>query len=129
MRMDSEPRRYSTTTHFRWRRRPATIPAQLIQLGARSALLDRRKISICLNTSTRLPHKAVLSSLISFAPAVLAVKMPVDSPYDKIDIPNIGIWDLIFERKNRPFPDDQGTFTKHPSHQDFNQFRTPQLKL
>jgi hypothetical protein len=34
--------------------------------------------------------------------------MPTDSPWPIVDIPNIGIWDLIFENKNRAWPDDQG---------------------
>lgn len=38
--------------------------------------------------------------------------MPTDSPYEKIDIPNIGVWDLMFDRKDRGWPDDQCKFIK-----------------
>ncbi len=33
--------------------------------------------------------------------------MPVDSPYPPLDIPNVGIWDFLFERKDRDFSDDK----------------------
>lgn len=36
--------------------------------------------------------------------------MPVDSPYPKIEIPSVGIWDHFFERKDRPFGDDKGEY-------------------
>jgi acyl-CoA synthetase (AMP-forming)/AMP-acid ligase II len=33
--------------------------------------------------------------------------MPVSSPYPSIEIPNIDLWTFLFERKDRPFPDDK----------------------
>ncbi|KAK3075698.1 hypothetical protein LTR53_000740 [Teratosphaeriaceae sp. CCFEE 6253] len=36
--------------------------------------------------------------------------MPTDSQYPSIDIPNIGLWDFLFERKDRDFPDDKVIF-------------------
>ncbi|KAJ5176114.1 uncharacterized protein N7482_001991 [Penicillium canariense] len=33
--------------------------------------------------------------------------MPVSSTYPTIDIPNIDLWSFLFERKDRPFPDDK----------------------
>ncbi|KAI4209965.1 MAG: hypothetical protein LQ351_007129 [Letrouitia transgressa] len=33
--------------------------------------------------------------------------MPIESPYPPIDIPRIDIWALLFERKDRSFPDDK----------------------
>lgn len=36
--------------------------------------------------------------------------MPAASPYPDITIPNIGIWDLLFERKDRSFPESQVIF-------------------
>ena len=36
--------------------------------------------------------------------------MPAESPYPPINIPNIGIWDLLFERKDRKFPESQVIF-------------------
>ncbi|KAL8840440.1 MAG: hypothetical protein Q9170_001316 [Blastenia crenularia] len=33
--------------------------------------------------------------------------MPTESTYAPIDIPNIDIWGLVFERKDRQFPDDR----------------------
>lgn len=35
-------------------------------------------------------------------------RMPTESNYPPLDIPNIGIWDLLFERKDQDFPDDLG---------------------
>jgi 4-coumarate--CoA ligase len=32
--------------------------------------------------------------------------MPATSPFPDIDIPAIGIWDALFERKSKPFSDD-----------------------
>ncbi|KAK5111560.1 hypothetical protein LTR62_004856 [Meristemomyces frigidus] len=36
--------------------------------------------------------------------------MPAKSKYPPIDIPNIGLWDFLFERKDRDFPDDKVIF-------------------
>ncbi|KAJ5637091.1 hypothetical protein N7490_006970 [Penicillium lividum] len=33
--------------------------------------------------------------------------MPVSSNYSPIDIPNVDLWSFLFERKDRPFPDDK----------------------
>jgi hypothetical protein len=34
--------------------------------------------------------------------------MPTKSSLPAVDIPNVDIWDFMFERKDRPFPDDKG---------------------
>lgn len=34
--------------------------------------------------------------------------MPTESTYPSIDIPDVDVWGLLFERKDRPFPDDKG---------------------
>lgn len=34
--------------------------------------------------------------------------MPVTSSYAPIQVPDVDIWDFLFERKNKPFPDDKG---------------------
>jgi len=36
--------------------------------------------------------------------------MPSESLYPRIDIPNVGLWDFLFERKNRDFKDDKVIF-------------------
>ncbi|MCJ1350697.1 MAG: hypothetical protein MMC33_000678 [Icmadophila ericetorum] len=36
--------------------------------------------------------------------------MPTESLYPKVEIPNTDIWGLIFERTDRPFPDDKVIF-------------------
>ncbi|KAA8650535.1 hypothetical protein EYZ11_002087 [Aspergillus tanneri] len=33
--------------------------------------------------------------------------MPVSSSYPPLDIPNVDLWTFLFERKDRPFPDDK----------------------
>ncbi|KAJ5112426.1 hypothetical protein N7532_000471 [Penicillium argentinense] len=33
--------------------------------------------------------------------------MPVASNYPTVDIPNVDLWSFLFERKDRPFPDDK----------------------
>lgn len=34
--------------------------------------------------------------------------MPTESTYPPVDIPPVDIWGLIFERKDREFPDEKG---------------------
>lgn len=34
--------------------------------------------------------------------------MPTSSPYPSIDVPNLDIWAFLFERKDKPYPDDKG---------------------
>lgn len=34
--------------------------------------------------------------------------MIAESLYNKIDIPNVSLWQFLFERQNKPFPDDKG---------------------
>ncbi|OXV10990.1 hypothetical protein Egran_01251 [Elaphomyces granulatus] len=36
--------------------------------------------------------------------------MPTSSPYRHLDIPNVDLWTFLFERKDRPYPDDQILF-------------------
>ncbi|KXL50427.1 hypothetical protein M433DRAFT_151218 [Acidomyces richmondensis BFW] len=36
--------------------------------------------------------------------------MPSESLYPRIDIPNVGLWDFLFERENRDFNDDKVIF-------------------
>lgn len=38
--------------------------------------------------------------------------MPVESTLPQIDIPNVGIWDFLFERKDLDFPEDKGKQTE-----------------
>ncbi|KAH0372012.1 acetyl-CoA synthetase-like protein, partial [Aureobasidium melanogenum] len=42
--------------------------------------------------------------------------MPTESPYPRIQIPDLGLWDFMFERKEKPYPDDhvvyQDPYTK-----------------
>jgi len=33
--------------------------------------------------------------------------MPVDSSYPKLDIPDVDLWEFLFEREKREFPDDK----------------------
>lgn len=33
--------------------------------------------------------------------------MPVSSTFPPIEIPNLDIWSFLFERKDRPYPDDK----------------------
>jgi hypothetical protein len=33
--------------------------------------------------------------------------MPVESKYPPIQIPDVGIWDLLFHREQLPFPEDK----------------------
>lgn len=34
--------------------------------------------------------------------------MPTESTYPKLDIPQVDLWEFLFERKDREFPDDKG---------------------
>ena len=37
-----------------------------------------------------------------------SLKMPTESTFPKLDIPNLDLWGFLFERKDKPFPDDKG---------------------
>lgn len=41
--------------------------------------------------------------------------MPVSSQYPSIDIPSVDLWTFLFDRKDRPFPDEQSEFRITPS--------------
>ena len=34
--------------------------------------------------------------------------MPTESTYPRIQIPQVDIWGIVFERQDRPYPDDKG---------------------
>jgi hypothetical protein len=34
--------------------------------------------------------------------------MPTESSYPAFTVPELGLWDFLFERKDREFPDDKG---------------------
>lgn len=36
--------------------------------------------------------------------------MPTESYLPKLEIPEIDIWGFLFERKDKPYPDDKGLF-------------------
>lgn len=40
--------------------------------------------------------------------------MPTSSTYPPLDIPDVGLWDFLFERKDREFPDDKGEHVVWP---------------
>lgn len=40
--------------------------------------------------------------------------MPTKSPFPNIQIPDTDIWSFLFERPDRPYPDDKGTIQPHP---------------
>lgn len=35
--------------------------------------------------------------------------MPTASTYPLLDIPQVDLWEFLFERKDREYPDDKGT--------------------
>ena len=37
--------------------------------------------------------------------------MPVESSFPPVDVPNTDLWNFLFNRKDRPWPDDKGTFS------------------
>jgi hypothetical protein len=34
--------------------------------------------------------------------------MPTDSSYPLVEIPNLDLWAFLFERKDKPYPDNKG---------------------
>ena len=38
---------------------------------------------------------------------ILPADMPVSSSYPPIDVPDVDVWDFLFDRKTRQFPDDK----------------------
>jgi hypothetical protein len=41
--------------------------------------------------------------------------MPTDSTYPSFEVPDVGLWDFLFERKDREFPDDKGENASIPT--------------
>ncbi|RFU31232.1 hypothetical protein B7463_g5118, partial [Scytalidium lignicola] len=46
--------------------------------------------------------------------------MPTESTYPRLNLPNIDLWELLFERKDRPFPDDKVIFTDADTLRSYN---------
>ncbi|KAI4180172.1 MAG: hypothetical protein L6R41_007412 [Letrouitia leprolyta] len=46
--------------------------------------------------------------------------MPTESTYSPIEIPPIDIWSLLFERKDRPFPDDKAIYVDPDSGRSYS---------
>ena len=46
--------------------------------------------------------------------------MPVDSPFPFLDIPTVDIWTLLFENKDRPFPDDKTIYVDADTSRSYN---------
>lgn len=42
--------------------------------------------------------------------------MPTESSYPAFTVPDQGLWDFLFERKDREFPDDKGEDWKQKHH-------------
>lgn len=36
--------------------------------------------------------------------------MPIESSYPKVDIPNVDLWEFLFEQEKKEFPDTTGSF-------------------
>lgn len=41
------------------------------------------------------------------SPKTSELTMPTESIYPPVDIPNVGLWDFLFERKDRTYPDNK----------------------
>ncbi|KKZ65809.1 hypothetical protein EMCG_01194 [[Emmonsia] crescens] len=46
--------------------------------------------------------------------------MPAKSPYPPLEIPNVDLWTLLFENKQRPFPDDHVIFQDADTLRSYN---------
>jgi 4-coumarate--CoA ligase len=33
--------------------------------------------------------------------------MPVESTYQRFEVPSVDLWNFLFERKDKPYPDDK----------------------
>ncbi|PSK55337.1 4-coumarate--CoA ligase-like 7 [Elsinoe australis] len=55
--------------------------------------------------------------------------MPSDSLYPKIDIPNISLWDFLFERKDKAFGDDKVIFKDAYTQRSYNFAQTKSTAL
>jgi hypothetical protein len=69
------------------------------------------------STQTSIQSFLLLSLFLSLSASILLCKlahplipttMPTESPYPRMEIPDVGLWDFLFERKDRPYPDDHG---------------------
>lgn len=41
--------------------------------------------------------------------------MPVSSSYPSFEVPNLDLWNFLFERKDKPYPDDKSTLYLLPA--------------
>ena len=60
---------------------------------------------VCYHTLSLIHIFSLASYLLG---VVLAIDMPTESSFPSIDIPNVGLWDFLFERTDREFADDKG---------------------
>lgn len=42
--------------------------------------------------------------------------MPTGSPYPSFEVPELDLWAFLFERKDKPYPDDKGEFVSNTAH-------------
>ncbi|KAL2826946.1 hypothetical protein BJY01DRAFT_255843 [Aspergillus pseudoustus] len=55
--------------------------------------------------------------------------MPITSPYPDIDIPDVSIWSLLFEREDLPYPENHGIFYDEQSGQKYTYADIRRLSL
>ncbi|KAF2090520.1 4-coumarate-CoA ligase-like protein [Saccharata proteae CBS 121410] len=55
--------------------------------------------------------------------------MPTSSPYPSIDIPNVDLWGLLFERKDRPFPEDHVIYLDPNTNRSYTYAQTKQTAI
>lgn len=55
--------------------------------------------------------------------------MPSKSNFPDIDIPNIGLWDFLFERKDRDFPEDKPIYVDPTTNRSYTYAQTKQTAI
>ena len=60
---------------------------------------------------TQLQHDITVGSA-NVLTCLNLLNMPTDSSFPPVDIPNVDLWGLMFDRKSKDFQDDQGTFNQ-----------------
>ncbi|KAF2141881.1 uncharacterized protein K452DRAFT_358948 [Aplosporella prunicola CBS 121167] len=55
--------------------------------------------------------------------------MPTQSPYPPLQIPDVDIWSFLFERKDRPFPDDKVIYTDAETNRSYTYAEVKQTAI
>jgi hypothetical protein len=96
-------------TTVAWQAQKASRPRHTISLLP--PLVQTEVAGSCLKICFLVGSYLLLLSRLYIALKYLEqlLKMPTESSYPSFEVPDLGLWDFLFERNDREFPDDKGT--------------------